>query len=161
MIQVADFESTQLFSVLQIRFGVFVIYLKACSIFMTLLTLVFFVLYMASQAATNIWLSAWSNDQPLPDGSQDIALRDLRLGVYGALGGGQGDSLLSPQKDAILRRCAFSHQTVLCVFALQPLGYLEWRLESRTAVFTRPGYCMTSCCPVYSGRPCPSSTQHH
>ncbi|KAK8776949.1 hypothetical protein V5799_029711 [Amblyomma americanum] len=55
------------------------------------------VMNLASQAfsiGSNLWLTAWSNDPALPDGSQDIAKRDLRLGVYGALGVGQGVTIL-------------------------------------------------------------------
>lgn len=38
---------------------------------------------------SNLWLSAWSNDQPNQNGTQDVGLRNVRLGVYGALGFGQ------------------------------------------------------------------------
>ena len=58
---------------------------------MSMITVVFYIIYVATQVGTNIWLSEWSNDKPEPDGTQDTALRDLRLGVYGALGGGQGN----------------------------------------------------------------------
>ena len=74
----------------QISFGVFAIYLKSCGVLMSVVTIVFYIIYVATQVGTNIWLSEWSNDQPEPDGTQDTALRDLRLGVYGGLGGGQG-----------------------------------------------------------------------
>lgn len=55
------------------------------------------VMNLASQAfslGSNVWLTAWSNDAPMPDGSQDLAKRDLRLGVYGALGLAQGVTIL-------------------------------------------------------------------
>ncbi|XP_050048216.1 multidrug resistance-associated protein 1 [Dermacentor andersoni] len=55
------------------------------------------VMNLASQAfslGSNVWLTAWSNDPPMPDGSQDLAKRDLRLGVYGALGLAQGVTIL-------------------------------------------------------------------
>ena len=58
---------------------------------MCVVSIIFYIVYVATQIATNIWLSEWSNDQPEPDGTQDIALRDLRLGVYGGLGAGQGN----------------------------------------------------------------------
>ena len=57
---------------------------------MCLISIIFYVFYVATQIATNIWLSEWSNDQPEPDGTQDTGLRDLRLGVYGGLGAAQG-----------------------------------------------------------------------
>uniref|UniRef100_A0A131YTN7 ATP-binding cassette, subfamily C (CFTR/MRP), member 1 n=1 Tax=Rhipicephalus appendiculatus TaxID=34631 RepID=A0A131YTN7_RHIAP len=52
---------------------------------------------VASQAfsiGSNLWLTAWSNDPPMPDGSQDLDKRDLRLGIYGALGLAQGVTIL-------------------------------------------------------------------
>lgn len=55
------------------------------------------ILNVASQAfsiGSNVWLTAWSNDPPLPDGTQDLNKRDLRLGVYGALGLAQGVTIL-------------------------------------------------------------------
>ncbi len=47
---------------------------------------------MSSEVASNIWLSEWTNDPVSSNGTQDITLRDLRLGVYGALGGAQGNT---------------------------------------------------------------------
>ncbi|XP_022257805.1 multidrug resistance-associated protein 1-like, partial [Limulus polyphemus] len=41
------------------------------------------------------WLSVWVDDQPLPDGSQDIDLRNWRLTVYGLLGLTQSWLLIS------------------------------------------------------------------
>ncbi len=46
---------------------------------------------MSSEVASNIWLSEWTNDPVSSNGTQDIPLRDLRLRVYGALGGAQGN----------------------------------------------------------------------
>lgn len=44
----------------------------------------------------NVWLSAWSNDDSSADGvPMERSQRDLYLGVYGALGLGQGKSFLS------------------------------------------------------------------
>ena len=74
----------------QISFGVFAVYLKSCGVLMSVVTIVFYIIYVATQVGTNIWLSEWSNDQPEPDGTQDTTLRNLRLGVYGGFGGGQG-----------------------------------------------------------------------
>ena len=46
---------------------------------------------MAAEILTNIWLSEWSDDEPKTNGGQDIALRNLRLGVFAILGAGQGN----------------------------------------------------------------------
>jgi hypothetical protein len=57
---------------------------------MTLASLAFYVMFVASQCFTNIWLSLWSTD-PLPiNGTVNTSLRNLRLGVYGGLGLVQG-----------------------------------------------------------------------
>ncbi|KAK8759789.1 hypothetical protein V5799_028947 [Amblyomma americanum] len=55
------------------------------------------VMNLSSQAlsiGSNLWLTAWSNDPPLLEESQHIAKRNLRLGVYGALGLAQGVTIL-------------------------------------------------------------------
>ncbi|XP_066291271.1 multidrug resistance-associated protein 1-like isoform X7 [Branchiostoma lanceolatum] len=73
----------------RVKTSVFVEYLKSVGI---TLSVVICLLYCAQNAASiysNIWLSEWSNDQPI-NGTQDAGLRDLRLGVYGALGIAQG-----------------------------------------------------------------------
>lgn len=44
---------------------------------------------------SSLWLSIWSNDKPNPDGSQNIPMRNLRLGVYGALGLSFGKNLMA------------------------------------------------------------------
>ena len=50
------------------------------------------VLYLINYAANvgaNVWLSDWSNDVPV-NGTMDPEQRDMRLGVYTALGMTQG-----------------------------------------------------------------------
>jgi ABC-type multidrug transport system fused ATPase/permease subunit len=70
-----------------VKLAVFVSYLKACRFVPIVVALVWYVVYLAAQIATNVWLSLWSNDVPTNNGTtQDTALRDLRLGVYGGLG---------------------------------------------------------------------------
>ena len=49
-----------------------------------------YTLHNAADLAANFWLSAWSNDKPV-NGTVDVKLRDLRLGVFGALGLAQGN----------------------------------------------------------------------
>lgn len=73
----------------QVRMAVYWYYIKAVGLIMATLTILFNVLSHASSVGSNLWLSAWSNDKPNPDGTQDTSLRNLRLGVYGAFGFGQ------------------------------------------------------------------------
>ena len=75
----------------QIRYGVFITYLKSCGVSTSVLTFLFYIIYVVAEIVTNIWLSEWSDDEPEPDGTQDIAMRNLRLGVFGVLGAGQGN----------------------------------------------------------------------
>ena len=81
-----------MYEFLQVSLKVFRAWLASCGAAPVTFTLLFYLLYIVSQIATNIWLSAWSSDVPLPDGSQDVEQRNLRLGVYGGLGGVQGTS---------------------------------------------------------------------
>ncbi len=74
----------------QIKLAVFGSYFRACGIGYTIVTVIFYLWYISAQAATNIWLSEWSNDPASLNGTQDIPLRNLRLSVYGGLGGAQG-----------------------------------------------------------------------
>ena len=72
------------------KLTVFKSYFMSCGILYVSVGLAFYLVYLAAQTFTNIWLSEWSNDPPSANGSQDLGLRDLRLGVYGAMGGVQG-----------------------------------------------------------------------
>ena len=68
---------------------VFRAWLSSCGVLPVCSTLLFYSLYIVAQIATNIWLSAWSSDVPA-SGGQDVEQRNVRLGVYGGLGGVQG-----------------------------------------------------------------------
>ena len=57
-----------------------------------LITLLSYIVYITSNVYNQIWLSEWSNDQPV-NGTQDIGLRNLRLGVYGGIGLLFGESI--------------------------------------------------------------------
>ena len=77
------------FILFQVKLSVFVTYMKAVGIISCVCAALAYVCYMGFQVGTNIWLSVWSND-PIVNGTQNRALTDLRLGVYGGLGLGQG-----------------------------------------------------------------------
>ena len=69
----------------QVKLSVFTCYLRACGYVFWPGIIVWCLLFVASQITTNIWLSMWSNDKPGPNGTVEINLRELRLGVYGWL----------------------------------------------------------------------------
>lgn len=56
---------------------------------------IIFVAHIAWQVfavSGNVWLSEWGNDKPTGDEEKDFKQRDFRLGIYGALGVGEGTS---------------------------------------------------------------------
>lgn len=66
--------------------SVYVTYARAFGLGMCALCLVSYNIAVAGIVGANIWLSDWSNDPPGVNGTQDTALRDFRLGVYGSFG---------------------------------------------------------------------------
>ena len=83
---------------LQVKLSVFFAYLKSIGVLLSMVIILFYVLYNVASVYSNIWLSEWSNDLPIRvNGTNgtviemvDTDKRDLRLGVYGALGFLQG-----------------------------------------------------------------------
>jgi hypothetical protein len=81
-----------------VKLGVFAAYVKSVGVLLSVLTVVFYILYNAANLYSNIWLSEWSNDVTHYNMSAnftvDTAQRDMRLGIYGLLGFIQGTSAL-------------------------------------------------------------------
>lgn len=46
--------------------------------------------FQSFSIGSNVWLSLWSTDNVTVNGTTDTAKQDMYLGVYGALGIGQG-----------------------------------------------------------------------
>lgn len=66
-------------------------YIRSIGILLSFLIIFFYVLYNAASIYSNIWLSDWSNDNvTVVNGTIDTEQRDMRLGVYGAIGFVQG-----------------------------------------------------------------------
>ncbi|KAK3091915.1 hypothetical protein FSP39_023706 [Pinctada imbricata] len=82
----------------KVKMNVFYAYLKSIGLVLSIVIILFYILYNVSSVYSNIWLSEWSTDKPiLKNGTNgtmiqviDTDQRDLRLGVYGALGFIQG-----------------------------------------------------------------------
>ncbi len=72
-----------------VKWTVYVDYLKNVGFFILLAVFLSDVLLSALNFGSSLWLLAWSDDSLDPQKSFDDSLRNLRLGVYGALGGGQ------------------------------------------------------------------------
>ena len=61
----------------------------------TLAVIFLYILTTALSIYSNFWLSEWSNDHTRDkNGTYDTKRRDLRLGVYGALGFSQGTAFI-------------------------------------------------------------------
>ena len=67
------------------KLSVFMAYMRAMGIPIALLIAFLSILNYTASVGANLWLSDWSNDVPV-NGTVDPKQRDLRLGVYGALG---------------------------------------------------------------------------
>ena len=74
----------------RVKLRVFVAYLQSVGWLISLAIIVLYTLNNAAQVGANFWLSEWADDPPAVNGTVDTAQRDLRLGVYGALGIAQG-----------------------------------------------------------------------
>lgn len=74
---------------LQVKLAVFLAYFKAIGLPVSCLIVLFYVLNNAASIYSNIWLSEWSNDAS-QNATMGTEQRDMRLGVYGALGLLQG-----------------------------------------------------------------------
>ncbi|KAG1691094.1 Multidrug resistance-associated protein 1 [Nymphon striatum] len=69
-----------------VNWSVYKAYAKTIGITLSLVFIFAWLLSQTSFAGSNIWLSEWSNDLPPMNGTINSQLRDLRLGVYAALG---------------------------------------------------------------------------
>lgn len=76
-----------------VKWEVYKHYLKSIGLSLTVLTLILNMVFQGFSIGSNMWLSAWSTDNEIVvNNVTNTAKRDLYLGVYGALGIGQGNS---------------------------------------------------------------------
>ncbi|KAH9518524.1 Multidrug resistance-associated protein 1 [Bulinus truncatus] len=74
----------------RVKLSVFMEYVKAVGALLSAVIMIFYILYNSASIYSNIWLSEWSNDARNPNISANEDNRNMRLGVYGALGIIQG-----------------------------------------------------------------------
>ncbi|XP_031219019.1 multidrug resistance-associated protein 1 isoform X2 [Mastomys coucha] len=72
----------------QVQLSVYWNYMKAIGLFISFLSIFLFLCNHVSALASNYWLSLWTDDHPIVNGTQEN--RNFRLSVYGALGILQG-----------------------------------------------------------------------
>ncbi|XP_018359853.1 PREDICTED: multidrug resistance-associated protein 1 isoform X2 [Trachymyrmex cornetzi] len=74
-----------------VKWKVYSHYLKSIGWFLSISTIVMNAVFQSFSIGSSVWLSVWSNDnQAVGNNTFDTAKRDMYLGVYGALGFGQG-----------------------------------------------------------------------
>ncbi|XP_054712440.1 multidrug resistance-associated protein 1-like [Uloborus diversus] len=111
-----------------VKANVFWTYIRNASLPLTLLTLLGFVAYQSFEVGSNVWLGAWSSDEPLPDGSQDVSLRNRRIIVYAVLGIAQGlSALLASFVLAVgsTRASIRFHRTMLWSVLRSPMSFFD------------------------------------
>lgn len=72
------------------KWRVYAHYLRNIGIFLSGATVFFNIVFQGFSIGSNVWLSEWSNDMTVYGNKTDSSKQNLYLGVYGALGAGQG-----------------------------------------------------------------------
>lgn len=78
-----------------VKWPVYKHYLRSIGVVLSICTIILNMLFQGFSIGSNIWLSRWSTDERA---ANDTGVRDMYLGVYGALGLGQGMLRCSPIK---------------------------------------------------------------
>ncbi|XP_020285956.1 multidrug resistance-associated protein 1 isoform X1 [Pseudomyrmex gracilis] len=79
-----------------VKWQVYSHYLKSIGWFLSISTIVMNAVFQSFSIGSSVWLSVWSDDKlTVVNSTVDTAKRDMYLGVYGALGLGQGITVLA------------------------------------------------------------------
>ena len=70
----------------------FLAYMRSVGLPISVAIIILYLLNNVAAIGANLWLSDWSDDIAV-NGTVDESQRDMRLGVYGALGLAQGKTL--------------------------------------------------------------------
>lgn len=122
-------NSTPTFLSHQVKFSVFLQYLRASGWVFTTTFITIYFLQNIAFIGQNIWLSDWTNDAlKYPNGSSYPGhVRDMRIGVFGALGVAQGT--------VFTRSSEMLHENEMCVLGM---------LGNTNALFTTNIYAGTN-----------------
>jgi len=82
-------------------------YMKAVGPIVSICIVLFYIANHSCLVAANFWLSEWSNDAD--NATVSMTQRDMRLGVYGALGLAQGSVFLFVDYFVVRLHCRFVH----------------------------------------------------
>ncbi|KAM4634684.1 multidrug resistance-associated protein 1 [Polymixia lowei] len=109
----------------RVRPSVFWAYMKAIGVALSFISLLLFLAHHLASLFSNYWLSLWTDD-PVVNGTQPN--RQMRLGVYGALGLSQGVAVfcysISVSIGGILAS-RYLHQTMLYDVLRSPMSFFE------------------------------------
>ncbi|KAM5272344.1 ATP-binding cassette sub-family C member 2 [Ctenodactylus gundi] len=79
----------------KVKFSIYLKYLQALRWWSIFFIVFMYVMYNVAFIGSNLWLSAWTSDSYTYNGSNyPASQRDMRIGVYGALGVAQGIFML-------------------------------------------------------------------
>ncbi|XP_055925768.1 multidrug resistance-associated protein 1-like [Argiope bruennichi] len=112
----------------RVKASVFWTYFRYATLHLTFLFMLGFASFKCFEIGSNVWLSQWSSDEPLPDGSQNVPLRNMRMGIYGLLGFGQGLSTLIAtiiMAIASTRASVRFHQDMLWSIMRSPMAFFD------------------------------------
>ncbi|GBN32008.1 Canalicular multispecific organic anion transporter 1 [Araneus ventricosus] len=112
----------------RVKASIFWTYFRYATLHLTFLFLLGFTAFKCFEIGSNVWLSQWSSDEPLPDGSQNVPLRNMRMGIYGLLGLGQGLSTLIAtiiMAIASTRASIRFHQSMLWSIMRSPMAFFD------------------------------------
>ncbi|MCI4384808.1 hypothetical protein PGIGA_G00042930 [Pangasianodon gigas] len=109
----------------RVKLAVFWEYMKAIGVSLSIFSIFLFLAHHVASLGSNYWLSLWTDD-PVINGTQPN--RDMRLGVYGALGLTQGIAVfsysISVSVGGILAS-RYLHETMLYNVLRSPMSFFE------------------------------------
>ncbi|XP_053473507.1 multidrug resistance-associated protein 1 isoform X2 [Ictalurus furcatus] len=109
----------------RVKLAVFWEYMKAIGVCLSIFSILLFLAHHVASLGSNYWLSLWTDD-PVINGTQPN--RDMRLGVYGALGLSQGIAVfcysISVSIGGILAS-RYLHETMLYNVLRSPMSFFE------------------------------------
>ncbi|XP_034253299.1 multidrug resistance-associated protein 1-like isoform X3 [Thrips palmi] len=101
-----------------VKWRVYAHYLRSIGLVLSVATIILNMIFQGFSIGSNVWLSVWSSDDSMKNltGSEYTGKRDMYLGVYGALGFGQGLGVLmteSVPRLGCVRACKKLHMVLL------------------------------------------------
>ncbi|KAL8187521.1 UNVERIFIED_CONTAM: Canalicular multispecific organic anion transporter 1 [Gekko kuhli] len=114
----------------KVKFAVYLKYLRAVGSGFSIWVLIAYLGQYVATVGSSLWLSAWTNDaQKLNQSDTDLATqRDMRIGVYGALGVGQALFLLAGSflaSNGAVRASRILHQQLLSNILRAPMSFFD------------------------------------